>query len=349
MAEFGGLAGGDPAGISRHDLTMILMERGIWPFIRQLPFRDYADPESDPPAIIVSLYTGEPFQALPEVYLKGKAEIFEAGVRLLEVFAPGNVHVAAPAGFLDGDDSFGSLITETYTGPYPAGDPGTLLYHIRNGTADNRSWYINGQDVVFMARMLETGRYPTERIIALAGDKAESRCHVKTRFGVPIAHILNSFEGTFKEGIRPVIGGLFTGYAGDDTSSYMGLYDTSLTLISDGRGSEFLGFVRAGFGKPSYSRAFLSALNPSDLQMDCGMHGDRRACIACGSCNRVCPVDILPQLAFKAVLVEDVDEYLAHGLLDCVECGLCTYVCPSKIEIADILKGAKAAYYLEQA
>jgi Na+-transporting NADH:ubiquinone oxidoreductase subunit A len=82
--------------------------------------------------------------------------------------------------------------------------------------------------------------------------------------------------------------------------------------------------------------------------MDCNRHGGVRACIACGYCAQVCPVDILPQLTFKAVLADAVEEFLAHGLLDCVECGLCTYVCPSKIELADILVQAKAAYYKEQ-
>jgi Na+-transporting NADH:ubiquinone oxidoreductase subunit A len=53
-------------------------------------------------------------------------------------------------------------------------------------------------------------------------------------------------------------------------------------------------------------------------------------------------------LTFKAVLADEVEEFLAHGLLDCVECRLCTYVCPSKIELADILVRAKAAYYKEQ-
>ena len=73
-------------------------------------------------------------------------------------------------------------------------------------------------------------------------------------------------------------------------------------------------------------------------------------CKGCGlCCDDVCPVDILPQLTYKSILVEAVEESLAHGLLDCAECGLCSYVCPSKIELFDTLKNAKAAYYKEQA
>jgi Na+-transporting NADH:ubiquinone oxidoreductase subunit A len=64
-------------------------------------------------------------------------------------------------------------------------------------------------------------------------------------------------------------------------------------------------------------------------------------------CADVCPVDILPQMAFKAILAEEIEEALQHGLLDCVECGLCSYVCPSKIELSQTFKTAKAAYAKE--
>jgi Na+-transporting NADH:ubiquinone oxidoreductase subunit A len=78
------------------------------------------------------------------------------------------------------------------------------------------------------------------------------------------------------------------------------------------------------------------------------MHGGRRACIACGYCALVCPVDILPQFAYKAILAGEIEESLEHGLLDCVECALCSYVCPSKIGLFESLKKAKAEFYKEQ-
>jgi Na+-transporting NADH:ubiquinone oxidoreductase subunit A len=82
--------------------------------------------------------------------------------------------------------------------------------------------------------------------------------------------------------------------------------------------------------------------------MDATYHGEERACVNCGYCTDVCPVDILPQFTYKSILADEIEEALAHGLLDCVECGLCSYVCPSKIELFDVLKNTKRAYYLEQ-
>ena len=53
-------------------------------------------------------------------------------------------------------------------------------------------------------------------------------------------------------------------------------------------------------------------------------------------------------MTYKAILAEEVEESLEHGLLDCVECGLCSYVCPAKIELTETLKHAKAAYAREK-
>ncbi|MCP4692790.1 MAG: 4Fe-4S dicluster domain-containing protein, partial [Desulfobacterales bacterium] len=90
-----------------------------------------------------------------------------------------------------------------------------------------------------------------------------------------------------------------------------------------------------------------SWFNVSDLNFDSGLHGEERACINCGFCARVCPVEILPQFTYKCIHADEVEEALAHGLLDCAECGLCSYVCPSKVEVCQAIKDAKAAYYKE--
>jgi len=344
---FGAVSRAELAGMQRTELIGKIMDGGLWHLFRQLPFRDIADPEEDAPGILVSLDAAEPFSARPEVYLAGRSDLFVLGIRVLRVLAGDRVTVAAPKALSLPDEGVDSLITHRYEGCYPAGDPGVLLYHTKKAAAENRAWYVDGQDVLRLALLLETGLYPTERIVAVAGDLVGARRHVRTRLGVPISHILGASKVEGSGDPRPIVGGILTGYAGD-MASYLGCYGSSLTLIAEGEQREFLGFVRPGFRRPSYSRAFLSSLSRSEFRMDCNVHGDVRACIACGSCNGICPVDMLPQLAYKAVLADDVDEFLGHGLLDCVECGLCSYVCPSKIELTAMLKQAKATYYLEQ-
>ncbi len=119
-------------------------------------------------------------------------------------------------------------------------------------------------------------------------------------------------------------------------------------LPEGNRRGELLGLFKPGYRKPTFSRAFLSAINREELEVDCNMNGGERACIACGYCALICPVDILPQFTYKAILAGEVEESLEHGLLDCVECALCSYVCPSKIELFETLKNAKAEVYKEK-
>lgn len=195
-----------------------------------------------------------------------------------------------------------------------------------------------------MAQLLAQGQYPVERIISVAGAMAVQRRHYRTRFGAPLAHLVN--PDTAGIDVRPVIGGLLTGYPGrmDD---FMGPYDSALNLIRKGGRPEFLELFKPGPAKPTYSRTFLSRLNPKRLRHDCGLHGGRRACIACMHCADICPVHILPHMTYKAILADEVEEYLEHGLLDCVACGLCSYVCPSKIELMHTFTLAKEAYAKE--
>jgi Na+-transporting NADH:ubiquinone oxidoreductase subunit A len=332
----------------REDLVQRLVDGGLWPFLKVLPFRDYPSPDDVPPAVIVGLGSLEPFQPDPEVYLEGREALFALGIAVLKKLAgdPSTVCVSAEAQRVDALKPYvDGALTHAYRGAYPAHDPGVVLYHIRTEAAQNRSWFIDGQDLLLAAEYLQSGTYPTLRVMVAAGSRARVRQHYRTRLGSPLAHLGAAEDDGCAT--RWVVGGIFTGYTGSP-DSYMGLFETSLILLPEGDQREFLALFNPGARKLTYSRAFLSALNPADLTADCNLHGGLRACIACGHCNEVCPVDILPQLTYKAVLADEIEEFLSLGLLDCVECGLCSYVCPSKIDLVTTLREARKAYYREQ-
>ena len=67
--------------------------------------------------------------------------------------------------------------------------------------------------------------------------------------------------------------------------------------------------------------------------MTATLRGERRPCIACGLCERVCPADLLPQVLHRYLYRDALDEAEAAGLGRCIGCGLCSYVCPSKLEL----------------
>lgn len=333
------------AGVTRSRLTAMLLAGGLWPLLRQLPYRDMARPGDIPPAIIVTIGNREPFSPRAPVYLAGREPVFAFGVQVLQKLAEGRVMVAADDAERDALSAVFETITHAYRGAYPAHDPGVVCYHTKTRPEENRAWYIDAQDVMLIAQLLKTGSYPTERVVVVAGSGVATRQHYRTRMGAPVGHLLKANPPA--DDCRLVAGGLLTGTR-CDPDGFLGLYDTSLVVVPEGNTREFMALANPGYRKNSFSRAFLSCLNHAPLVMDCNTHGDPRACIACNHCSRVCPVDMLPQLTYKALVADEVEEALAHGLLDCVECGLCTYVCPAKIELTTTLITAKADYYKEQ-
>jgi Na+-transporting NADH:ubiquinone oxidoreductase subunit A len=330
----------------REHLVQALVSGGLWPLIKELPFRDYAQADFVPPALFVSLGSLEPFHPAPQVYLHGNEALFHFGWNVLSKLAEGRVYVCSHTANTASAQSLDGLINLTYTGNYPAHDPGVLLYRMKTSSEENRAWFVDGQDVLLIARLLRQGLYPTERIVSLGGSGAREPKHFVTRMGAPLSVI--AAERNANESWRYIQGGILTGYAAMHRS-HLGFAETALNLLPEGnRKGELLGLFHPGAHRPTFSRAFLSALHREELEMNCSMNGGERACIACGYCALVCPVDILPQFTYKAVLAGEIEESLEHGLLDCVECGLCSYVCPSKIELFETLKNAKGDFYAEK-
>jgi Na+-transporting NADH:ubiquinone oxidoreductase subunit A len=344
--EFPPVSVADLETISRERLIELIIGGGLWPLIRELPFRDAARPDRTPPEAFVHLDNLEPFHPLPQVYLEGRRGLLSFGLRALERIAgkPAVVTVCR-----ENAESLGSLngrLIHELMGNYPSHDPGVLLYRTKTSADQNHAWFIEGQDLLLIAELLQTGRFPTGRIVTLGGPGATRAGHFRIRLGAPLAALASG--RTAAGAVLQVAGGVLTGNlaAGD---SHLGLFEKALVLLPEGNvPGGFLAWAMPGAKTPSHSRAFLSSFRRRrELPMDCNRHGGLRACIQCGFCAQVCPVDILPQLTYKAVLAGEVEESLAHGLLDCVECGLCSLVCPSKIELIKALREAREKFYEE--
>ncbi len=64
------------------------------------------------------------------------------------------------------------------------------------------------------------------------------------------------------------------------------------------------------------------------------------ACIKCGRCVDVCPMELKP-LHFPKL--NDAQEFKDHNVMDCMECRCCETICSSKIPLVSYIKAGKAA------
>lgn len=334
------------ADLPRETVVQSIANGGLWYSLRELPFRNAASMTAEPPRIFVALDSLDPYQPDPQVYLEGRDDLFAYGLDVLRKLCttPPVLIIAAHNRALA--ERFAAETVMGFSGNYPAHDPGVLLYHTKNSAAENHAWYIDGQDLLHIAQLLRDGVYPTKRIYAVGGVAAATG-HVCARVGASAAEITGFTE---REHWRVLAGSVFNGYI-TRPEAFAGPMDKAFFIINDGdRRGRFVAWMLFGIKTTSSFRSFLSAWLPKRKRaLNCNMHGGLRSCISCNQCARLCPVDILPNLTWKALLADEIEEALTHGLLDCVECGLCSYGCPSKIELSAAFAKARADFYKESA
>ena len=72
-------------------------------------------------------------------------------------------------------------------------------------------------------------------------------------------------------------------------------------------------------------------------------HSQAVACIKCGRCVDVCPMELSPLYFAKFVAEENWQGLKDKNIMDCMECRSCEYICSSKIPLVDKIKAGKAA------
>lgn len=319
----------DLKSLSNQELIDRLKQGGLWQTLRQLPARDTADSSKAPPLIIVCLNGNDMFSPHPGRIIQDKIQQFEFGLTVLRRFCD-RIIIAARTSSMERLEPVRHWITHQVPDIYPAWDPGSILYQIKQKAEENTAWYIHVEGLIRMAQFLKTGRYPVETMVTVTKGH-DKKPHMITRLGAPIRLL----AGNFPSGSLITTGQLNGRKV--DPAAHLGFFENTLNILPDAPEDEMFGFLRPGLNKPTVSRSFLSCLVNRDVQMDGTMHGEERACINCSYCENICPVDLMPSFIMKALHGDDIEEALQLGLLDCCRCGLCSFTCPSKIELTQIL------------
>jgi heterodisulfide reductase subunit C2 len=71
-----------------------------------------------------------------------------------------------------------------------------------------------------------------------------------------------------------------------------------------------------------------------------------RACMNCGSCTALCPIEspVAPRLLFRYVLMGARDKVLANttSIYACLLCGMCEANCPAGINIVENMRALRS-------
>ena len=328
--------------ISREQIIDTMLKSGIWPFVRQKPYDIVANPTDMPKAIFISAFNSAPLTIDNDFALYGMDELFQKGLDYIVQLTSGKTHLN-----IDGTTNPSKVFTgakgvviNKISGAHPAGNVGIQVHHIDPINKGEVVWYLQPQDVIAIARLFTEGKYDVSRIVALAGSQVKKPKYYRTIAGATVANLL--FDNINEGDNRIISGDILTGQH-IDVNGTLGFYDTTITVIEEGKKQEFLGWILPGLHKFSASKTFLSWLTPSKkYTLNANMHGEERAYVMTGEYEKVLPMDIFPAHLIKACMIEDIELMENLGIYEVSpeDFALCEFVCTSKIEVQTIIRNA---------
>ena len=328
----------DTSNLSSKDAVKnLLLQSGVWPYLRQRPFNIIADPKQDAKAVYISTFDSAPLAADYQFVLKDQLADFQAGVDLLSKLAP--VYV----GFDNkiSGNIFQNVKNATLTGfegPHPAGNAGVQISHVCPVNKGEMVIVVNPQDVVIVGRLAKSGIYDAKKTIALVGGKVKSPAYYST---VANAKIDGIISGNYETEDARIIGGNVLTGTKLSADGYLGFYDNEISIIPEGNYYDFFGWALPGLKKYSFSHTFFSWLSPKkQYNLDTNTHGEKRAYVVTGTFEKLVPMDILPLQLIKAILAENIELMEELGIYEVAEedFALCEFADTSKTDIQAIIR-----------
>ncbi len=321
----------------------LLLQSGLWPFLLQRPFGIMANPSIWPRDIFISGFDSAPLAPDLDYLVTEEKTAFQKGIDLLGKLSKGKVFLGVKPGSKLADTRGVEIIN--FAGPHPSGTVGVQIHHIKAINKGETVWTISPQGVIFIGRLLLTGKLDFSKTIALTGSEVKRPCYYKTVTGAEVSSIIAG-KTIQKSNERIISGNVLTGsHIAPD--GHIGYFHNQLTVIPEGNTVEPLGWASPGFNKYSPTNTFLSKLFPrKEYVLDANYHGGERAFVVSEQYEKVVPMDILPIYLLKSIIVNDFDKMEQLGIYEVIEedMALCDYVCTSKTEVQEILrKGIETA------
>ena len=327
------------AQLERSTVVDTLVQSGQWTALRTRPFSKVPAIDSTPAAIFVSAMDTNPLAADPAVIIKEQSQDFINGLTILSRLTEGKVFVGKKPGADIPSSNVSSVEQHEFAGIHPAGLVGTHIHYLHPVSASRTVWSLGYQDVIGFGKLFTTGEIYSDRIISLAGPGVVKPRLVRTLLGANTNELTN---GELIDGENRVISGsVLQGTTAAGDVAFIGRYANQVSVLSEGREKEFMGWMKAGRDVVSVTRSYISHLTPNRLlNLNTATNGSDRAMVPIGSYERVMPLDLLPTMLLRDLCAGDLDGAQTLGCLELDEedLALCTFVCPGKYDHGRILR-----------
>ena len=322
------------------DIKTVLMESGMFAFFRQRPYDVVANPEDKPKAIFVSAFNSMPLSQDFSYVVKGQEEEFKAGIKALSAIAKVNlgISVAQSKTFLN--DVPNCEVT-VFDGPAPAGNVGVQINHVDPINKGEVVWTIAAEEVIFVGRLMKTGRVDLTRTIAVAGSEVKKPAYATIKVGQKLDTLLQG-QISDEASLRIINGNVMTGIK-TSKDGYLAAHATEVNVIPEGdHADEFMGWIMPRFNTFSTHRSYLSWLfgKKKEYVFDARVKGGERHMIMSGEYDKVFPMDIFAGYLIKAIITGDIDRQEALGIYEVApeDFAIAEFVDSSKLELQRIVR-----------
>ena len=334
-------------------IKALMLESGLFAFLRQRPYDVVANPDDKPKAIFVSAFNSMPLSQDFEYVLQGQEAEFQAGISALAKIARVYLGVSAK--------QTARALTEAkdcevniFDGPAPAGNVGVQINHVNPVNKGEVVWTMGAEEVIFLGRLLKTGRVDFTRTIALAGSEVKAPKYYKVKVGQKLTTLLNEkltvknekltakSEKSGAGSVRIINGNVMTGLK-TTAEGFLGAHATEVNVIPEGdHADEMLGWIMPRFNTFSTHRSYLSWLfgKKKEYVIDARIKGGERHMIMSGEYDKVFPMDIYAGYLVKAIIAGDIDRQEALGIYEVApeDFAIAEFVDSSKLELQRIVR-----------
>ena len=165
----------------------------------------------------------------------------------------------------------------------------------------------NASTAVAVYEAVQKNKPLVQRIVTVTGKSIKDTKNLLTRFGTPVAALIEKCGGLPEGDNRVLNGGPMMGRPMSNLASPVMKGCSGITVLS---GSEAL-------------------------------RGEPSACIKCAKCVEACPMGLEPYLLAKYSKKKAWGDVEKNDIVSCIECGCCQFTCPANIALLDYVRLGK--------